>query len=184
MRPLDDAFWKKNWPPKDYNCKCRVRASRAEVTPAAELPDISNAKGLSGNSGLTGEVFTPEHPFVSNATKRGKKAIQTEFKQLFNARLSSWARENITGKLHQSKQGKVAVPEEAIEETLQAEHQHYYEKNLLIYDLPEALSQAEYHSETKDHIFLSITVQGNPTYLKLQKNDGNPVFVSVTEKPE
>lgn len=70
VRPLNDEFWTKHYPPSEYNCMCGVEPSDDAVTP---LPTVqpAPAPGLDHNPGQTQAVFSDTHPYTVAAKKQG-----------------------------------------------------------------------------------------------------------------
>lgn len=66
----DDGFWDKNTPGSLWNCKCDWEETDDPVTDGNPKGSLS-AKGLCGNPGKTGEVFTTLN---SELSKRGKES--------------------------------------------------------------------------------------------------------------
>ena len=82
IRPLDDDFWVKHYPPSDYNCKCGAEPTDTDPTPVPDsAPDP--APGLDHNPGKTNAVFNLDtHPYSQNLTDDQKKAIDKEGEKL------------------------------------------------------------------------------------------------------
>jgi hypothetical protein len=81
VKPIDDPFWDNALPPNGWNCQCRVQQTddpaddrHVETTPPP--------KGIVGNAGKTGMVFTPEHPYLKAAGLPEKQLVKEAFNQL------------------------------------------------------------------------------------------------------
>lgn len=81
VRPVDDDFWVKHYPPSAYNCKCGVAQSDGDVT---DLPERAPkpAPGLDHNAGQTGELFSKTHPYSAELDEELRKRIDEEGERL------------------------------------------------------------------------------------------------------
>ncbi|MDX1903805.1 MAG: DUF935 family protein [Thermonemataceae bacterium] len=72
IKPIEDAFWGKYYPPIDYRCRCSVRQHQADAKITKNLPEKlpKVAKGLDHNPGQTGQAFNFSHPYFENASKK------------------------------------------------------------------------------------------------------------------
>lgn len=61
IKPIDDAFWAKYYPPLDWRCRCNVMPTAAE--PRGEVPDDMPDPNFQGNVALDGEIFTEKGSF-------------------------------------------------------------------------------------------------------------------------
>ena len=63
-----DPFWKENTPGSLWNCKCDWEETDDPVTDGNPVAKVT-AKGLEGNPGITGEIFTNESAYIKKAGK-------------------------------------------------------------------------------------------------------------------
>lgn len=70
IKPVDDPFWDKYYPPNGWRCRCYVVPSDDGVSPERTIPKGQDIKPeFKGNVGKTGVVFGNKHPyFALNAT--------------------------------------------------------------------------------------------------------------------
>lgn len=60
IRPLNDPFWKKHYPPLDWRCRCEVvQTAENSTSVPEELPPVQ----FKGNVGIDGEIFTSKGNF-------------------------------------------------------------------------------------------------------------------------
>ena len=79
--PIDHPFWDNGLPPLKWGCKCSVKQTRStNVSKSVENP--VPVKGVAGNAGKLGMVFTPNHPYVDNVSKITKAAIKQQLYDL------------------------------------------------------------------------------------------------------
>lgn len=68
VRPVGDPFWRTNYPPFDFNCRCTARKVRKGSYPYKDLPPaIEKGTDLKpmfrNNVGLTGVIFDKSSPY-------------------------------------------------------------------------------------------------------------------------
>ncbi|WP_285826507.1 DUF935 family protein [Bacteroides acidifaciens] len=63
VKPIDDPFWLRNYPPNGYRCRCYVEQTNEPETPATPMVTIPDA--FANNVGQSGEIFTVAHPYFS-----------------------------------------------------------------------------------------------------------------------
>ena len=69
-----DDFWKENQPGNLWNCKCDWEETFDDVTENADLKDFkSGQKGLKGNPGANGEVFTKDASYYKDNSHQLEK---------------------------------------------------------------------------------------------------------------
>ncbi len=78
VKPIDDAFWDRYYPPLDWRCRCDVVAT-AEDADEKEPDDIPPVK-FKGNVGKDNEIFTKKGSFF--------QLLRTENNAVRNAELS------------------------------------------------------------------------------------------------
>lgn len=75
--PGDDPFWARHRPGDEWGCKCSL-SSTDEPTTVNTFTGVSltpAAPGLGGNPGVTGKIFSDDHPYMANARRGAKKAV-------------------------------------------------------------------------------------------------------------
>lgn len=84
IKPIDDAFWDTAMPPNGWGCKCWVQQTKADAdTKQVDAPEP--IKGIAGNAGKTGQVFSKDHPYME-VSKEEKKVVEKEYKRLIKDR--------------------------------------------------------------------------------------------------
>lgn len=82
VRPVNDKFWDKFYPPNGWNCRCTVMQIndvpntdlRSKTKPSEkDVPDIFRF-----NSGKTKQIFSPKHPYFDVA-KEDKELAKTNW---------------------------------------------------------------------------------------------------------
>ncbi len=76
--PVDDLFWTNYFPPNGWNCRCFVR-SRPDDTEnnyPTSIPEVNPM--FQNNVGVTGQIFTDEHPFIKEVGQLQASLIRNE----------------------------------------------------------------------------------------------------------
>lgn len=105
---ITDPFWKRHYPGDRWNCKCGLTNTDQPVTDNTDLYDENEFKevrpdaGIDANAGLTGEIFTARHPYITQAYPGAEKAVKEFIKEdiartVKEARkeLEKWYKENL-----------------------------------------------------------------------------------------
>lgn len=71
-------FWEKHRPGDRWGCKCSLSSTDEPETDNSDVytEDSPAAPGLAGNPGETGKIFSDDHPYIEEAHKGAKKAVQ------------------------------------------------------------------------------------------------------------
>lgn len=85
--PIEHEFWKKHRPGDRWNCKCSWESTEAPATPAHLIPDYDAPQdapeaGLDNNPGIDGRMFSDTHPYIKNAYKGAKKAVDNIVREI------------------------------------------------------------------------------------------------------
>lgn len=78
----DDPFWITNYPGNLWNCKCSITSTEAPATETKPSHSHDQPEpGLDKNPGITGQMFTNTHPYIKEAGKEAKKAVDKFLKR-------------------------------------------------------------------------------------------------------
>ncbi|MBF6607990.1 MAG: minor capsid protein [Flavobacterium sp.] len=82
IKPMDDPFWDRHYPPLDWRCRCDVRATAADATDDKDviLPPVK----FKGNVGKDKEIFTNKGTFFRLISGDGNAKRNQELAK-FNA---------------------------------------------------------------------------------------------------
>ena len=76
VRPIDDPFWSEHRPGDRWNCKCSLSSTDEPATPVVRSEKQDKAQdGLENNPAKDAKLFSDKHPYVKNAYKGAKKAV-------------------------------------------------------------------------------------------------------------
>ena len=80
VRPLNDRFWLKYYPPIDWGCRCTGRRTDKPVTEIpVDLPVV--ADGMDVNTGMAAKIFSDDHPYIKGSADRAdelKEFVKTQ----------------------------------------------------------------------------------------------------------
>lgn len=67
IRPVDDVFWDKNYPPNDFNCRCIVEElEEGEISDVSHIEDEEVNPVFRSNPAKTGKIFSEDsHPYFN-----------------------------------------------------------------------------------------------------------------------
>lgn len=78
----DDPFWNTNYPGNLWNCKCGLTSTDEKITEGRTPSGHDKPEpGLDKNPGITGEMFTDTHPYIKDAGKEARKAVDKFVKE-------------------------------------------------------------------------------------------------------
>lgn len=78
----DDPFWSTNYPGNLWNCKCGLTSTYEKATEGKTPSGHDKPEpGLDKNPGITGEMFTATHPYIKEAGKEARKAVDKFVKE-------------------------------------------------------------------------------------------------------
>lgn len=88
--PVDHPFWGKHHPGERWGCKCTCEQTDEPVNDLglSEAPKDTASKGLKGNPGETGQLFSEDHPYYPKNCGGCpfNKRVKNRFKGFFNKR--------------------------------------------------------------------------------------------------
>jgi hypothetical protein len=104
----NDPFWTENTPGTLWNCKCGMQETTDDVTDNADAPAFTPPRGLEGNPGITGEIFTEKASYFQVGNK--EKVEKMTYSVARNVALLDALKE-IKGKtvVKETKTGKISV---------------------------------------------------------------------------
>lgn len=84
VRSIDDPFWDEHRPGDRWNCKCGLSSTDDPVTPVVDITNNNDKaqKGLENNPAKDAKLFSDNHPYITNAFKGAKKAVDKLMKRL------------------------------------------------------------------------------------------------------
>lgn len=76
--PQEHPFWSSHRPGDRWNCKCSLEATDDPITGKELIPHEEDRPdpGLDNNPGIDGKVFSDTHPYIKDAGKGAKKAVE------------------------------------------------------------------------------------------------------------
>lgn len=85
VKPIDDDFWVRHMPPSAYGCLCGVEQTDDDVTTQV-LDGPEPSPGLNNNPGLTGKLFSDDHPYIASLTPEELKHVTKKAKEYVTRR--------------------------------------------------------------------------------------------------
>lgn len=210
--PIDHPFWNSHRPGDRWGCKCSLENTDDEPTAVPDDPNPKQnrpADGLDNNPGKDGKLFGDSHPYIKNASKQAKKAVEkymsekVDLAKPFKVEVKniSERRKNIRheasvlkGKTAFNKQfGKdIAITGRCIKEWLNQPHKHYAAKNEILLDIRSILAKSRYMGYGKDkhdptakvHLF-EIKIEGENSWIIVRELlDGTVNLHSISDSED
>lgn len=210
--PIDHPFWNSHRPGDRWGCKCSLENTDDEPTAVPDDPNPKQnrpADGLDNNPGKDGKLFGDSHPYIKNASKQAKKAVEkymsekVDLAKPFKVEVKniSERRKNIRheasvlkGKTAFNKQfGKdIAITGRCIKEWLNQPHKHYAAKNEILLDIRSILAKSRYMGYGKDkhdptakvHLF-EIKIEGENSWIIVRELlDGTVNLHSISDSKD
>ena len=85
--PIDHPFWNSHRPGDRWGCKCSLENTDDEPTAVPDDPNPKQnrpADGLDSNPGKDGKLFGDSHPYIKNASRQAKKAVEKYMSEKVN----------------------------------------------------------------------------------------------------
>ena len=202
---LTDPFWTRHYPGDRWNCKCGLSNTDDPLTDNSDLDenvfkDDQPDAGIDSNSGVSGEIFTNSHPYVTAAYKGAEKAVKRMMGELeeVRQRRKEIAREAepLTNETltNDGLEQQIIVTKKAIKEWLNQPHKHYAEKNEMLLDIKAILANSKYlgriddYKNKKDieglHLF-ETEINGDKTWIIVREYKfGRMALYSISDSPE
>jgi hypothetical protein len=82
--PIGDPFFAQHYPGDEWGCKCSL--SNTDEPPTNNsfvgVKFTPPSPGLGGNPAVTGKIFSDDHPYIANAHRGAKKAVDNLLREL------------------------------------------------------------------------------------------------------
>jgi SPP1 gp7 family putative phage head morphogenesis protein len=182
--PPFHPFWIKNYPPKDHGCRCDVEETN-EPEFTGTIPVVPSDPGISGNSGITGTVFTDKHPYMD---KEGKDLGSQMLKRQIRTDVKAFSNSNLRGEYKLDLNGKeinASFNAKQVKEFVSKYHPDENLRNEVIYDMKSWIKDAEYVDSApnkkkdekpwlKEVHYFKVQRMGNDFTLNVEEdNEGN-----------
>ncbi|MTK63616.1 MAG: hypothetical protein F8N15_03585 [Methanobacterium sp.] len=84
VAPVEDGCWFENRPGDRWNCKCSLQATDKGATKTVHSTHENDKPqpGLDNNPGVDGKIFGDSHPYITDAYKGAKEAVNEFVKTL------------------------------------------------------------------------------------------------------
>ena len=186
----NDPFWNSNMPGSLWNCKCSIQETDGNVTENGSVPTVKPARGLEGNPGITGEIFTEKASYfqVENIEQI---AYSTARKVALSDAISTLKSKTVE---KDTKTGKILIGfnRKGLEHLQYDYFPNKWVRDEYLRKMDIVLQNAEYADEAdclKDNpmvdkfYYYKATLAGKEWFLNVRKlKDGKAYLYSMTEK--
>ncbi len=90
VKPVDDPFWQKYYPPNGWGCRCTVQQvdGEAEITPDTDIRKALKAEQIDNqwqeNVGISGKPFGSSYEYYLSLTSEQRKAAEKQAKKFLD----------------------------------------------------------------------------------------------------
>lgn len=197
--PVNHPFWESYYPPNGWNCRCFVRwrpDDTADVVPQS-VPEVSQM--FRNNVGITGQIFTTDHPFIKeiDATQADKifKMAEQETMRFERKYVYQAVKEGLSGKSVPVQIGeataKITFSNKGLKEAINQPHVQYVAKNRAILNIREMLKGSQYIGArmavddiaVKQFHYFSIMIEEKESFIVIKEMySGEFVFYTIVDK--
>ena len=212
VRSLDDPWWLTHYPGCLWRCQCDMENTKDAITHVGDNPVTAEgvkvddagaaSPGLDRNPAFTGSLFTPTHPYITEAYPGAREAVENFMEgEAFRKRIKeqraeirNWAKENLLGRTAAvpGMEGSIAFTSTGIKEALNQPHKALWAKNEAVRDIVELLETGEYirfdpdiksNQMVRGYHYVKVEIGGEPSYVVIRElNNGELVFYSIVDK--
>ena len=212
VRSLDDPWWLTHYPGCLWRCQCDMENTKDAITHVGDNPVTAEgvkvddagaaSPGLDLNPAFTGSLFTPTHPYITEAYPGAREAVENFMEgETFRKRIKeqraeirNWAKENLLGRTAAvpGMEGSIAFTSTGIKEVLNQPHKALWAKNEAVRDIVKLLREGTYikyapdekeNAMVKGYHYIEIQIEGEPSYAIIRElRNGDLVFYSIVEK--
>jgi len=187
IRPINDPFWSRNYPPNGWGCRCSVVQTDRDVTPGKSVPDFKPDPGFDFNPGIDKKLFADS---AGHYQTTDKKQVREIGEKLTNKASRSFGISQV-GKVAKVKGlGDVNITKKGIKEAVNQPHAEYYAKNAALENISgmikglkfKTLPGVKNNPMVKQYHYAEIELMGKTSYVILREMvDGEIRFYTITD---
>jgi len=147
IRPIKDPFWKTNFPPNGWNCRCNVVQTGRKATAGNLVPEFKPDPGFDFNPGMEGKLFSEKAGYFKSGKASGKEIVKQVPKLVSGVTrndLRGFYQVNPLPVLNLEKFGKIKLTQSDIRKITGKETAIDMLKNSLLYDIENVVKNAVY----------------------------------------
>lgn len=193
-RPASDPMWNTYYPPNGWNCRCTVvKLNRGDVTSEKKRDEsigpVEIPKIFATNLGKEGLVFPKNSPYYIGLPD-GAASLETANRSTQRNVMFRYAQANLKNAICNTVIGKVQFNMTGVRKILQQPHDHYFEKNMLLYNITDILENSEFHREAKNKddptrmvYWLKSTINNHQHFFMIEEaEDRSHVLYTIQDK--
>jgi SPP1 gp7 family putative phage head morphogenesis protein len=199
--PVDHPFWNLYYPPNGWNCRCFVRHRPEDTNDVApqSIPDLQPM--FKNNVGATSQIFTNDHPFISEIGQRSAEMIrqqaELETRRWERKFIGDLLRDNLVDKTTKVDidgfKADINYTARKLSKAVSQPHADQLDKTRALLNVEQLMksshfvktvpNHADYKTQVKQYHYLLTEVAGKPSYIVLEElNDGTIYFHSIVDR--